>query len=199
MKLIQSFILIFILPVFAVGQNRYKTIEGDSNHMNSVVLIHFTPTKIKYNYKNCLFTIQPTTWIKQNAKDVLPIKTILTNNSNDTLRYQWVSTCWREYFGINNSNLEVEGAHANCDANIPYTQIILPHKSLVIEINIIYKKSIINYHGELKISIGLLLQGYQEPEGLGIIDGLTSKKVTEQYQQDVRKRTHIIWSNMVVI
>jgi len=192
MKLINLIFLIVIIPSLAIGQNIYKKVT--KNHTNYIVLVRFNPKKIDYNYKDCQLVVKPGKW---NRK--LPVTTVLTNNSNDTLRYEWVSTCWREYYSIDNINLEVEGAHDACDGNIPFTKVILPHKSKTIGINLNAKTGVNNFHGKFRVILFLLLKRNNEADGKGIIEGVTNKKIIKQYYQDKKNRSHFILSNTVEI
>jgi hypothetical protein len=192
MKLINLIFLIVIIPSLSTGQNIYKKVT--KNHTNYIILIRFNPEKIDYNYKDCHLIVKPSKW---NRK--LPVTTVLANNSNDTLGYERGSTCGRGYYSVDNKSLEVEGAHDACDNNIPFTEVILPHKSKTIGINLSLKTGANNFHGKFRVMLCLLLERNNQADGKGIIEGVTNEKIIKQYYQDKKNRSHSIFSNTVEI
>ena len=106
---------------------------------------------IKYNYRNCKLTIKAGEWIKRNNKDILPVTTVLYNDSNDTLKYASYS-CIENEIGYlkDTTNFHIEGRPHDCTKNWPLTVVIPPHKKLTDVLGLIRK-----YSGNKSVNIQL--------------------------------------------
>jgi len=192
-------LLILFIPCFGMGQNTYKLVLGSGDQFPPKVLTSYRPGKLIYKYRNCHFTIKAGKWVERNSKYLLAVTATLSNDSNDTLIYEWDSDFWRDHFKIDTTYLKIDDPIHHI-SDIDGSDIVLPHKSMSYEIELTPKNNSTAFHGGIKVGVRLLIQrrpGSDTP--LGIVDGVTSKRIINKYERDGRKRTHILWSNMVDI
>src|SRR5579872_2872415 len=76
------------------------------------------------------------------------VKAILSNNSNDTLKYVNMTCGWDEAFTTNNKNIRINGW--GCDSNFPTVYKIPPHKSAPYDIPFLIVKDL----AEEKFKVG---------------------------------------------
>ncbi len=158
----------------------------------------FIAQKINYNYKNCTLTVKASKWIKDGKKDLLPIVVTLSNNSDDTLKYG-SELCFQGIFmgGVNNKNLEVDGIPNECLKNWPIVEVILPHSSVVYSTSLSKKGVVGDYPEKFRLYFYLtIVPGENDVMSKFFI---TDKKLIKKYNRDIKKRTHLIWSNEVEI
>jgi len=112
------------------------------------------------------------------------VPVILSNLSNDTVRYLTMSCSWYDFFSINNKKLTISGWP--CDSNFPKEKLHLPHKSVTYNIPVILMNGYVEAD---KFSVGM---------NLFIVD-----KENRDFILDIdisRHRTsNLIWSNEVKI
>jgi len=115
----------------------------------------------------------------------IPIHLKLTNNSSDTLRYMSMSCSWLDYYQFNIKGLNIwdEG----CSKNIPRILTVLPHRSVIFYMPVMYEKNRIvpNLH----FKIGMSLQKY-----------ISRQQPDNAYTYLLRSETsNLIWSNEVSV
>jgi hypothetical protein len=176
MKILKIFALLTVIPAFAFSQVKTDTIKE----------ISLPP--IKYNYKNCVFTIKTKGW---NGSEVLQVSTMITNNSDDTLKYK-MESCWFLYYKVSTDSLKLENAKDDCLGNIPGTEIIPPHQSKTRDINIIKIRGIHTFYGKMRVAFYLKLRRGNELMGDYVVqNGMIC------VPKDLDKGSHWIWSNFV--
>ncbi len=74
--------LLVLRPIWLSAQS------ADSTKKRYEATRSFLSAKIRYNYKNCPLTVKADNWISNGAKIYLPVVVTMSNNSDDTLRYQ---------------------------------------------------------------------------------------------------------------
>ncbi len=129
------------------------------------------------------------TTLRFTAKDehtVLSIPSKFTNNSKDTLRYMSMSCSWYDFYQINIKGTEF-WSNSDCDKNIPAKIIVLPHKSLITLVQIIYKKGSIATGTKFKI-------------GMSLQKRINREQPDDAYTYLLRPETsNLIWSNEVKV
>jgi hypothetical protein len=113
-------------------------------------------------------------------------KAILTNNSNDTLKYVNMTCGWDEAFTTNNKNIRIYGW--GCDSNFPTVYKIPPYKSPRFDIPFLIAK---NLAGK-RFRIGLYL--IKAKEGHSMIGDFEAFRHLKKDFADC-----LIWSNEVTI
>ena len=148
---------------------------------------------ITYNYKNCSLTIKEENWIKKEGKDVLPVTATLSNNSDDTLKYE-SELCYNGLFycKADTNNFKITNLPMSCTKNWPITVKLAPHTSQSEVLTLVRAK---DNAKELKIKFYLVLANEDYPT-IGLIKEVTGDDAyRKQYYQDLEKRTHLISSN----
>jgi hypothetical protein len=188
MKIVKSLIVILIMPVFTFSQGY---VSAD--------------VKYKYDYKKCILTATKGKWIKNGANNILPVKVTLSNTADNAFECEYSETCWKTYYGVNNSLLEVEGSHETCTKNLLYALIILPHQSVTFDLNVVCLDTLRDFHGKFKIDFHMVL-GNPKVEEVNFIDRYgdpsgndhpLSKKEIKEYDKAMKNRNHIVWSNTI--
>jgi len=189
MKSIRFVIPVLILPFFATGQQNYKP--------------DFSP--IRYNYKNCVLTIKAGARVKEANTECIPITAVITNNSNDTLKYESFTNCWLDYYTVDDKKLSLYPTEEiDCLSNIPKVITVLPHKSHTDWFSVYKRKGTNEFPREICILFSLVLSRTDIPERLlddlyFIKDKGNSNSIAAARKKDRKKWTHILTSNSVTI
>lgn len=187
MKFLKIFALFIITPAFAFSQVKTDTIKADRVETDTIKEISLPP--IKYNYKNCSFTIKTNGW----NNGVVRVTTTLLNNSDDTLKYK-METYLFLYYKVDNTLMQLQNASNDSSGNIPGVEIILPHQSRTREINLIMVNNKSVFHGKIKVGFYLKLRRGNELMG----DFIVQNKMI-YVPKDQERGHHWIWSNFVNI
>ena len=122
---------------------------------------------------------------RRGNQTYLIVPTILTNNTNDTLKYLTMSCSWQEFYFVDNDMLHV--AYRSCLYDSPIALVLAPHKSV---------------ETKVKLWIGQLLDGTKIRFKLGFnLIKVKSKdyKSLKKESWELRETKNILWSNSVEI
>jgi hypothetical protein len=152
-------------PLTAIERRNY-VITIDQNKVSKT---KFIPANSKYNYY---------------GKTVLFVPVVLTNNSNDTLKYLTMSCSWEEFYTVDKNNFAAIPIEP-CDKNIPKELTLAPHKSVSIKV------PVIKIQNGKKFKIGMILIKQRNANNLFNLFNI------EIAQSQNKKDNNVIWSNPI--
>jgi hypothetical protein len=91
------------------------------------------------NLKECFFKAEVKDVIKEKGRTFLIVRTTLTNQSKDTLKYHSDSCSWQDYYSVNNNKLQVQ--ESQCDTYVPIILTLAPKQSREAELRLILRGS----------------------------------------------------------
>lgn len=112
---------------------------------------------------------------------MIPVKTTITNNSSDTLRYLSMQCSWAQYYVVDEDGLHLPVAHCDQDSAILIT--IAPHKHEERIIGLVSLHNTKQLHSE-KFKVGLIF-----------VQACDLDKASKQ----LKKSKNTIWSNTLSI
>ena len=179
MKRYRLILLLFLIPFLACAQPFPKVI---------------------YNYKNCSLTITAEKWIKDGDKSIFPVTVKLSNNSNDTLKFE-SELCFNGMFycKVIDKNFRITNEPDKCDKNYTIVEKVAPNNYRTERLLLIRSKYGNLNAKKLQLAFGLTLTNSDNPM-LETIKGITGDNAHKKaYYDDLKRRTHIIISNTIKV
>jgi hypothetical protein len=91
------------------------------------------------NLKECFFKAELKSIIKEKGRTFLVVRTTLTNQSKDTLKYHSDSCSWQDYYTVSNNKLQVQ--ESQCDKYVPIILTLAPNQTKEVELRLILRSS----------------------------------------------------------
>lgn len=104
------------------------------------------------------FSINSPKWVHERADSIIEVKTIIVNNSHDTLRYQSEAGGWEEYYLVDNNKRKVDFPRSKFTGD-KFVVTLDPGKSRMVYLPLKLKPGFINFHEKFKI--GMILKNAQ--------------------------------------
>lgn len=120
-----------------------------------ILFVALSSEKCNNSMKGYYFNINSPKWIYERTDSIIEVKTIIVNNSNDTLRYQSEAGGWEDYYLVDNNKLQVDFPRGKFTGD-KFMVTLAPGKSRMVYLPLMLKHGFINFHGKFKI--GMILK-----------------------------------------